>query len=110
MASVPTNVGLRKGVSLISFVRGFSKVDVVPFTDRETGETYHRLVGYDQYDNKTFVNMSSKLDEVKNKSTEEVLNYINSSAKNLQVVETENDTMILCKQGGELHGGLTLNI
>lgn len=99
------NVTLKKGIALMGFVANYNKVDVVPFTDKETGEEYHRLVCEDEFGTRTFVNMSSKLGEVKGKSTKEVASYIRDNAKNLQVVPTEErNTLILCKLGGDFKG------
>ena len=113
--SQPISVKLGKGISLLAFARQFEKVDVVPFKERdvngnETGNTYHRLVGYDTLGGKTMVNMSSNLEEVQGKSTDDVFNYIQNNARNLQIVDTDHDTLILCKAGGDFTGGRTLSI
>ena len=108
MASQPTNVTLRKGVALMSFVNNFKSVELVPFTDKESGEEYSRMVCKDQFDDITFVNMSSKLDEL-HKSHAEVAEYIKNNANSLQVVPTEErGTLILCKKGGDFQNGIKL--
>lgn len=113
MANAPISVKLGKGVSLLAFAQNYQKVDVVPFQERDeqgnlTGNTYHRLVGYDTLGGKTVVNMSSKLTEVQGKSTAEVFAFIQENAKTLQIVDTDHNTLILCKQGGDFTGGMTL--
>lgn len=109
MASQPTSVTLKKGIALMGFVQNYNSVDVVPFTDRETGEEYHRLVCKDQFETPTFVNFSSKLSEVQGKSTQEIADYIRDNAKSLQVVPTEErNTLILCKMGGDFKGGVRI--
>ena len=113
--SAPINVKLGKGVSLIAFAQNYQKVDVVPFNERDddgnlTGNTYHRLVAYDGMGGRTMVNMSSKLEEVQGKSTEEVYGFIQENAKTLQVIDTDHNTLILCKQGGDFTGGKTLSL
>lgn len=115
MASQPISVKLGKGVSLLAFAKQFKKVDVVPFKERdingnETGGTYHRLVGYDALGGKTMVNMSSNLEEVQGKTIDEVEDFINKNARNLQVVDTDHNTLILCKSGGDFTGGRTLSL
>lgn len=109
MASQPTNVTLGKGISLMGFVANFKTTEVVPFTDRETGEEYSRLVCKDQFEDITFVNMSSNVPEL-HKSNEEVAAYIQENAKNLQVVPTESGTHILCKKGGNFQNGIALSL
>jgi hypothetical protein len=115
MASQPISVKLGKGVSLLAFAQQFDKVDVVPFKERdtngnETGNTYHRLVGYDALGGRTMVNMSSNLAEVQGKSTDEVFDYIQNNARSLQIVDTDHNTLILCKAGGDFTGGRTLKL
>ena len=115
MANAPIPVKLGKGISLIAFAQNFEKVDVVPFNERDTngnltGQTYHRLVGYDALGGRTMVNMSSNLAEVQGKSTDEVFNYIQQNAKGLQVVDTDHNTLILCKAGADFTGGRTLSL
>lgn len=115
MVNQPISVKLGKGISLIAFAQQFNKVDVVPFKERdidgkETGNTYHRLVGYDALGGRTMVNMSSNLAEVQGKTTDEVFEFINNNAKSLQVVDTDHNTLILCKSGGDFTGGRTLTL
>ena len=108
MASQPTNVTLKKGIALMGFVANFQSVELVPFVDKETGEEYHRMVCKDQFNNITFVNMSSKLPELHGEK-EKVAEYIQQNGQNLQVVPTEErGTLILCKAGGDFKNGIKL--
>lgn len=109
MASQPTTVTLKRGVALLAFVANFKETEIVPFTDRETGEEYSRMVCKDQFEDITFVNMSSQLPEL-HKSNAEVAEYISKNARNLQVVPTDNDTFILCKKGGDFQNGIKLSL
>ena len=116
MAKQPIPVKLGpKPVVLLAFLAQYEDVQVVPFNERDedgnlTGNTYHRLVAYDAFGGRTFVNMSSKLEEVQGKSTDEVYDFINSNASSLQVVDTDHNTLILCKQGGDFTGGRSLKV
>lgn len=105
--SAPISVNLLRGVALMGFVKNYSSVDLVPFTDRETGEQYSRLVCKDQFGTITFVNMSSNLPELHQES-EKVAAYISENKDKLQVVPTENGTHILCKAGGDFKGSIRL--
>lgn len=108
MASQPSNVTLLKGIALMGFVKNFASAEVVPFTDKETGEEYSRLVCKDQFGTITFVNMSSNLPEL-HKTNAEVADYIQKNGRNLQVVPTAEGTHILCKAGGEFQNGIKLS-
>lgn len=107
MASQPINVTLGKGISLMGFAKNFASIEVVPFVDRETGEEYSRLVCKDQFEDITFVNMSSNLPEL-HKSNAEVAQYISENKSKLQVVPTESGTHILCRAGGDFQNGIKL--
>jgi hypothetical protein len=106
--SAPSSVTLLKGIALMGFVKNFTSTEIVPFTDRETGEEYSRMVCKDQFGTITFVNMSSNLPEL-HKSNAEVAEYIQKNAKSLQVVPTAEGTHILCKAGGEFQNGIKLS-
>lgn len=109
MANQPSSVTLLKGIALMGFVKNYASKEVVPFTDKETGEEYSRLVLKDQFGTVTFVNMSSNLPEL-HKSNAEVAQYIQENAKSLQVVPTEGGTYILCKAGGDFKNGIALSL
>ena len=106
--SAPSSVTLLKGIALMGFVKNFTSTEIVPFTDRETGEEYSRMVCKDQFGTITFVNMSSNLPEL-HKSNAEVAEYIQKNARSLQVVPTAEGTHILCKAGGEFQNGIKLS-
>ena len=113
MASQPIPIKIGKGVSLLAFVNQFEDVKVTPFNERDeqgnlTGNTYHRLVAYDALGGRTMVNMSSKLEEVQGKTTDEVYDFINNNASSLQVIDSDHNTLILCKQGADFKGGKSL--
>lgn len=97
MTSQPIKESSPKGVALLDFVANFKSTELVPFIDRETGEEYSRMVCKDQFEDITFVNMSSQLPEL-HKSNAEAAQYIVNNASSLQVVPTDNDMLILCKQ------------
>lgn len=113
MATQPIPIKIGKGVSLLAFAQQYTDVKVVPFNERDeqgnlTGNTYHRLVAYDALGGRTMVNMSSKLSEVQGKTTDEVYEFINSNAPSLQVIDSDHNTLILCKQGADFQGGKSL--
>ena len=97
IASQPIKDSSPKGIALMDFVANFKSVELVPFTDKETGEEYSRMVCKDQFGNIEFVNMSSKLADL-HKSNAEVAAYVKTNKESLQVVLTDNDTLILCKK------------
>lgn len=83
-----------KGVPLMTFVKDFSSVEVIPYSNKENGE-FSRLVCRDKYGCVTFVNMSDYLPEL-HKTNKEIAAYISSNANDLQVVTTSSGIHILC--------------
>lgn len=107
--SAPISVNLLRGVALMGFVKNYKDVEIVPFTDKDTGEEYSRMVCKDQFGTITFVNMSSNLPEL-HQSNEKVAEYISANKEKLQVVPTESGTHILCRAGGDFQNGIKLSL
>lgn len=80
------------GVALMSFARNFKKAEVIPFTNKETGEPFKSLVFTDADNQPTMVNFSSNLGEL---SAAEIA----ARKEDLQVVSMDSGTHILCKRG-----------
>ena len=97
VASQPAISSHNSGTALLDFVKNFADVQVVPFTDSMTGEDYSRLVCIDQFGTKTFVNISSNIQDSHN-CNEELASYIEHNAKNLQVITTKKGVLVLCKE------------
>lgn len=83
--------------SLTSFASNYSRVQVAPFRNSETGDAFKSVVFTKSDGSRTFVRFSQNLGELTPKE-------IAASKDNLQVVQLESGNYTLCKQG---EGGST---
>ena len=86
----------------MAFARNFTKVEVTPFVNGETGEPFKSLVLTDKDGNTQLVNFSSKLGEL---TPAEIV----ARKTELQVVRMDSGTFILCKKG-EMPEGEEVNL
>ena len=104
MANSPVMQGIKNSWSLISFAKSHGKMQVAPFTNKETGAEFHSCVFTNPVDNTlTFVAFSSKLGEL----TPE---QIAQQRDELQVVELESGNYKLCQQGSNAWADVDLGI
>ena len=88
-----SNLIKNSGVSLLSFAAKFTKAEVVPFTNKETGENFKSLVFTNERSGEVeIVNFSANLGEL-------TPSEIKTQRADLQVVEMESGTHILCRKG-----------
>lgn len=94
MANVAENKGIKNSWSLISFAKAFGKPQLGEFTNKETGEQFNSCIFTNPEDqSKTFVAFSSKL------SIPQTVKGIVDNKDNLQVVELESGSYVLCMAG-----------
>lgn len=93
MANNAHNVGIKNSWSLMSFAKSHGKMQIGQFTNSETGESFKSCIFTDPADqSRCFVAFSSNLGEL-------TPSEIASQKEDLQVVELESGSHILCKQG-----------
>lgn len=106
-----TMPGIKRSFTLVGFVRNFAKADIVPFTNKETGEQFNSLVCEDAFGQQTLINVSQNLEDLKGKTPDETAAYIGENKYSLQVVELENGRYSLAKKGHiDTSAGVTLSI
>ena len=99
-----TTSSIKNSWSLISFARAFGKMQVAPFTNKETGNKFHSCVFINPADNThTYVSFSSKLGEL-------TPGQIAEQKDELQVVELESGNYKLCKRGSNAWADVDLGI
>lgn len=104
MANSPVMPGIRNSWSLISFAKSHGKMQVAPFTNKETGNEFHSCVFINPADNThTYVSFSSKLGEL-------TPGQIAEQKDELQVVELESGNYKLCKRGSNAWADVDLGI
>lgn len=88
------NKGIANSWSLISFAKAHGNMKLGNFVNKETGETFKACAFVDpaNADKVTFVSFSSNLGEL-------TAAQIAAQKDNLQVVELESGSHILCKKG-----------
>lgn len=86
------NVGIKNSWGLLAFARMKGKMQVAPFVNKETGETFKSCMFTDPDGNRTIVNFSSNLGELTPAE-------ISAQKADLQVVELESGSFKLCKSG-----------
>lgn len=92
MADTTNNVGIKNSWGLLAFARMKGKMQVAPFVNKETGESFKSCMFTDADGNRTIVNFSSKLGEL---TPAEII----AQKADLQVVELESGSYKLCKSG-----------
>ena len=92
MTTKSNNQGIKNSMSLLAFAKKYGRMQVGDFVNRQTGEEFKSCVFTDSNDNRVFVAFSSKLGELTPKQ-------IASQKHDLQVVELESGSHILCKAG-----------
>lgn len=92
MADTTNNVGIKNSWGLLAFARMKGKMQVAPFVNKETGESFKSCMFTDAGGNRTIVNFSSKLGEL---TPAEII----AQKADLQVVELESGSYKLCKSG-----------
>ena len=92
MADTTNNVGIKNSWGLIAFARMKGRMQVAPFVNKETGESFKSCMFTDNDGNRTIVNFSSKLGEL---TPAQIVEQKNE----LQVVELESGSFKLCKSG-----------
>lgn len=92
MADTTNNVGIKNSWGLLAFARMKGKMQVAPFVNKETGESFKSCMFTDPDGNRTIVNFSSKLGEL---TPAEII----AQKADLQVVELESGYYKLCKSG-----------
>lgn len=92
MADTTNNVGIKNSWGLLAFARMKGKMQVAPFVNKETGESFKSCMFTDLAGNRTIVNFSSKLGEL---TPAEII----AQKADLQVVELESGSYKLCKSG-----------
>ena len=96
--------GIKNSWSLISFARSHGKMQVAPFSNGETGETFQSCVFTNPSNNtRTFVSFSSKLGELTPQE-------ISKRQHDLQVVELESGNYKLCEVGNSSWQDVALDI
>lgn len=92
MANTTNNVGIKNSWSLIAFARMKGRMQVAPFVNRDTGESFKSCMFTNPDGDRTIVNFSSNLGEL-------TPAQIVAQKADLQVVELESGTFKLCKSG-----------
>ena len=92
MADTTNNIGIKNSWGLLAFARMKGKMQVAPFVNKETGESFKSCMFTDPDGNRTIVNFSSKLGEL---TPAEII----AQKADLQVVELESGSYKLCKNG-----------
>lgn len=87
----PQNVGIKDSWSLVSFAKG-KKMQVGEFVNRDDGSHFKSCIFTDEDGEREFCSFSSNLGELTPKQ-------IAKQKDELQVVLTETDHYILCRQG-----------
>lgn len=92
MATQATQKGIANSWSLISFARSHGRMQVAPFVNKGTGEAFKSCVFTDDEGTRTFVSFSSNMGELSPRE-------IARQKAELQVVELNSGSFILCRQG-----------
>lgn len=92
MANTTNNVGIKNSWSLIAFARMKGRMQVAPFVNKDTGESFKSCMFTNPDGDRTIVNFSSNLGEL-------TPAQIAAQKADLQVVELESGTFKLCKSG-----------
>ena len=93
----------KSGIALVAFAKNYKSAEVIPFTNKETGEPFKSLVFHDAQDQPTMVNFSNNLGEL---SAAEIA----ARKDDLQVVSMDSGTYILCKKGEMPHGEAVIGL
>lgn len=93
MANTPVMKGIKNSWSLVAFAKSHGKMQIGSFVNKENGDSFRSCIFTNPEDNsRTFVAFSSKLGEL-------TPSEISAQVADLQVVQLESDTHILCRQG-----------
>lgn len=92
MADSTNNIGIKNSWGLLAFARMKGKMQVAPFVNKDTGESFKSCMFTNTEGERTIVNFSSNLGEL---SPAEIV----AQKADLQVVELENGRFKLCKSG-----------